>query len=139
MLRRQLNNAVLMLLAVTAVVSFFLGDSTQAVIIGIILVVSIGLGFLNEYRAERASAALHSRVRHTALVRRDGHYVKLDVNDLVPGDVIALTLGEVVPADVRLITVTGLECNESILTGESAAAEKSAEPAPPGAALADAG
>ena len=55
-LRRQLNNAVLILLAVTAVVSFFLGDATQAIIIGIILVVSIGLGFLNEYRAERASA-----------------------------------------------------------------------------------
>lgn len=51
MLRRQLNNAVLGLLAVTAVASFFLGDSTQAVIIGIILAVSIGLGFVNEYRA----------------------------------------------------------------------------------------
>lgn len=118
-LRRQLGNAVLILLAVTAAVSFFLGDSTQAVIIGIILVASVGLGFVNEYRAERASAALHSRVRHTALVRRDGHYVKLDVTELVPGDVIELTMGELVPADVRLITVNGLECNESILTGES--------------------
>lgn len=138
MLRRQLNNAVLILLAVTAVVSFFLGDATQAVIIGIILVVSIGLGFLNEYRAERASAALHSRVRHTALARRDGRYVKLDVNALVPGDVIQLTLGELVPADVRLITVNGLECNESILTGESTATEKSAAPARNGVDLADA-
>lgn len=137
-LRRQLNNAVLILLAVTAVMSFFLGDATQAIIIGIILVVSIGLGFLNEYRAERASAALHSRVRHTALARRDGHYVKLDVNALVPGDVIQLTLGELVPADVRLITVNGLECNESILTGESTATEKSATPAPEGVDLADA-
>ncbi|MCI4675118.1 magnesium-translocating P-type ATPase [Candidatus Mycolicibacterium alkanivorans] len=137
-LRRQLNNAVLMLLAVTAVVSFFLGDSTQAVIIGIILAVSVGLGFLNEYRAERAAAALHSWVRHTALVRRDGHYAKLDVNDLVPGDVIQLTLGELVPADVRLITGNGLECIESILTGESTAAEKSPEPAPSDTALADA-
>jgi Mg2+-importing ATPase len=136
-LRRQLNNAVLILLAVTAVVSYFLGDSTQAVIIGIILAVSIGLGFLNEYRAERATAALHSRVRHNAVVRRDGRYVKLDVNELVPGDVIELTLGELVPADVRLITVNGLECNESILTGESTAAEKSAVPPPPDASLAD--
>lgn len=137
-LRRQLNNAVLILLAVTAVVSFFLGDSTQAVIIGIILAVSIGLGFLNEYRAERATAALHSRVHHNALVRRDGRYGKLDVNELVPGDVIELTLGELVPADVRLLTVNGLECNESILTGESTAAEKSTAQAPPDAALADA-
>lgn len=137
-LRRQLNNAVLILLAVTAVVSFFLGDSTQAVIIGIILVVSIGLGFVNEYRAERATAALHSRVRHTALARRDGQFAKLDVNDLVPGDVIQLTLGELIPADVRLIGVSGLECNESILTGESAPVEKSADPVPAGSALADA-
>ncbi|GAY13502.1 magnesium-translocating P-type ATPase [Mycobacterium sp. shizuoka-1] len=138
-LRRQLNNAVLALLAATAVLSFFLGDSTQAVIIGVILVVSVGLGFLNEYRAERATAALHSRVRHNAVVRRDGHLVKLDVNELVPGDIIALSLGELVPADVRLIAVNGLECNESILTGESTAAEKSVAPAPADAALADCG
>ena len=124
-LRRQLNNAVLALLAITAVLSYFLGDSTQAVIIGIILAVSVGLGFVNEYRAEKATAALHSRVRHSALVRRDGQFVKVDVNDLVVGDVLRLTLGELVPADVRLITVNGLECNESILTGESTAAEKS--------------
>lgn len=64
-LKSQLNNAVLALLAATAVISFFLGDRTQATIIGIILVISIGLGFINEYRAERASAELHSRVRHT--------------------------------------------------------------------------
>lgn len=137
-LRRQLNNAVLALLAVTAAVSFFLGDSTQSIIIGIILLISVGLGFVNEYRAEQASAALHSRVRHTAVVRRDGHTVKVDVNDLVPGDVIELTLGELVPADVRLLTVNGLECNESILTGESEPAEKSAESARPGTELADA-
>ena len=102
-LGRQLRSAVLGLLAATAVLSFFLGDSTQAIIIGVILVASIGLGFVNEYRAERASAALHSGVRHTAVVRRDGRFNKVDVTDLVPGDVIRLALGEVVPADVRLI------------------------------------
>ena len=118
-LGRQLRNAVLVLLAATAVVSFFLGDSTQAIIIGVILVASIGLGFVNEYRAERASAALHSGVHHTAVVRRDGHFRRVDVTVLVPGDVIRLALGEVVPADVRLIDVNGLECNESILSGES--------------------
>ena len=104
-LGRQLNNAVLILLAGTAVVSFFLGDSTQAVIIGVIMAVSVGLGFFNEYRAERAAAALHSGMRHSAVVRRDGEYVTIDVTNLVPGDVIRLTLGEVVPADVRLIDV----------------------------------
>jgi Mg2+-importing ATPase len=123
-LGRQLRSALLVLLAATAALSFFLGDSTQAGIIGAILLASIALGFVNEYRAERATAALHSSVHHTALARRDGHFIKVDVADLVMGDVIRLALGEVVPADVRLIDVTGLECNESILSGESTAAEK---------------
>ena len=136
-LRRQLGNAVLLLLAATAIVSAFLGDVTQSVIIGIILVISVGLGFVNEYRAERATQALHSRVQHSAVVRRDGAFVKVDVVDLVPGDVIRLTLGTAVPADVRLLDVQGLECNEGVLTGESATAVKSVEPVPAGTALAD--
>ncbi len=121
---RQLRSALLLLLASTAALSFFLGDSTQAGIIGAILIASIALGFVNEYRAERATAALHSSVHHTALVRRDGAFIKIDVVDLVIGDVIRLALGETVPADVRLTGVTGLECDESILSGESTAAEK---------------
>jgi P-type Mg2+ transporter len=136
-LGRQLRSAVLGLLAATAVVSFFLGDSKQAIIIGVILAASIGLGFVNEYRAERASAALHSAVHHTAVVRRDGRFDKVDVNELVPGDVIRLALGEAVPADVRLIDVNGLECNESILSGESAASEKSLQPTNAVAGLTD--
>ena len=65
----------------------------QAIIIGVILVASIGLGFVNEYRAERAAAALHSGVHHNAVVRRDGEFVTLDVTELVPGDVIRLVAG----------------------------------------------
>ncbi len=60
MLGRQLRNAVLGLLAVTVVCAFFLGDTKETIVIGVILVASIGLGFVNEYRAERASAAMHS-------------------------------------------------------------------------------
>ena len=133
----QLRNAVLILLATTAVLSFFLGDSTQAIIIGAILAASIGLGFVNEYRAERASAALHSSVHHTVVVRRDEQFRRVDVTVLVPGDVIRLALGEVVPADVRLIDVNGLECNESILSGESSASEKSTQPVKTDVALTD--
>src|SRR6478736_3141612 len=136
-LGRQLRSVVLGLLAATAVVSYFLGDTTQAIIIGVILAASIGLGFVNEYRAERASAALHSRVHHTTVVRRDGQFTRVDVNALVPGDVIRLALGETVPADVRLIDVNGLECNESILSGESAASEKSPQPVRADAGLTD--
>jgi Mg2+-importing ATPase len=137
-LARQLNNAVLALLAVTAMLSFFLGDGTQAAIIGIILFVSSGLSFFNEYRAERAAAALHDRVHHTAVVRRDDEFTRLDVTGLVPGDIIRLQLGELVPADVRLITANGLECNESILTGESTPSEKTPESVTEGTTITDA-
>src|ERR1700757_2150908 len=136
-LGRQLRNAVLILLAGTAVVSFFLGDSMQALIIGVILAASISLGFVNEYRAERAAAELHAGVHHNAVVLRDGEFVTLAVTALVPGDVIRLSLGEAVPADVRLIEVSGLECNESILTGESMESEKSAQLVPSGSELAE--
>ena len=94
-------------------------------------------GIVNEYRAERATAALHPRVHHAALVRRDGHFVSVDVTDLVVGDVIRLALREAVPADVRLIEVAGLECNESILSGESTAAAKWTAEVNQGAGLAD--
>ncbi|WP_156738193.1 HAD-IC family P-type ATPase, partial [Mycobacterium sp. E2699] len=125
------------LLAGTAIVSYFLGDSMQAIIIGVILAASIGLGFVNEYRAERAAADLHAAVHHNAVVRRDSKFVTIGVTDLVPGDVVRLSLGEAVPADVRLIDVTGLECDESILTGESTGSEKSPQPVPAGAELAE--
>ncbi|RUP06518.1 MAG: magnesium-translocating P-type ATPase [Mycobacterium sp.] len=136
-LARQLRNAVLILLAVTATVSFFLGDSMQALIIGVILLASTGLSFFNEYRAENAAARLHAGVHHNAVVRRDGEFVTVDVTQLVQGDVIRLSLGEAVPADVRLIDVSGLECDESILTGESTGEEKAPQPVPADTALAD--
>ena len=128
---RQLGNAVLGLLAGTAAISYFLGDSTQAVIIGVILVISVGLGFLTSTapKQPRQHAFANQAQRGGATGRT---FTGVDVSELVPGDVIRLGLGELVPADVRLIEVTGLECNESILTGESAVVEKSTAPAPDG-------
>lgn len=134
---RQFANAVLILLAGTAVLSIFLGDTTQAVIILVILVVSVGLGFFNEYRAERATAALHSRVHHQALVIRDGAATMLDVTDLVVGDVVTVTLGQAVPADLRVLSAAELECDESILTGESEPSPKSPAAVQPDSPLAE--
>jgi len=125
LLVRQLRSAVLILLAVTAAVSFFLGDATESVIIGVILVASVGLGFTNEYRAERAASGLHDLLRHTALVLRDGALTRIDVTEVVPGDVVHLSAGALVPADLRLLTASDLECDEAVLTGESEPAEKS--------------
>ena len=125
-LGRQFRNAVLILLAVTAVVSFGLGDRTDTVVIGVILLASAGLGFVNEYRAERASDALHSQVQHTSVVVRDGRPAQVDVTELVPGDLVRIALGEVVPADLRLLETSGLQCDESVLTGESLPADQAA-------------
>jgi Mg2+-importing ATPase len=80
----------------------------------------VGLGFANEYRAEKAAEALHSQLHHRCVTHRDGHPVPVDVTELVCGDVIELQLGTVVPADMRLLSAVGLECDESVLTGESA-------------------
>jgi len=107
------------------------------VIIGTILVASVGLGFGNEYKAEKTAEALHSSVRHRCVVLRDGHPRDTDVTELVPGDVVDLQLGQVVPADLRLLATAGLECDESVLTGESLPAEKSPAPVPVGTPLAE--
>ena len=72
LLWRQVRSPLLLLLALTAAVSAFVGEGTDAVIIGIILAASVGLGFGNEYRAERAAVALHLQIRHTCVVVRDG-------------------------------------------------------------------
>ena len=136
-LQRQLRSPLLLLLVVTAGVSFGVGDRTDAVIIATILVVSVGLGFVNEYRAELAAAALHTQIRHHVVVRRDGHAKPVDVTELVPGDRVLLTMGAVVAADLRLVVVNGLECDESVLTGESLPAEKSTEAVSAGTGLAD--
>ncbi|BEP14148.1 magnesium-translocating P-type ATPase [Acidothermaceae bacterium B102] len=136
-LGRQLHSAVLALLGVTAFISFFLGQRTDAVVIGVILAASIGLGFVNEYRAEKATEALHSQVTHTCVVLRGGVATAVNVTELVPGDVVRLTLGEVVPADLRLLSATALQCDEGVLTGESLPVDKTLADVPVGTALAD--
>jgi P-type Mg2+ transporter len=125
---RQLRNPLLILLVAAALTSFAVGERTSALIILLIICLSVGLGFLNEYRSELAVEALHSQLRHTALAMRDGEPVAVDVTELVPGDVVRLALGDVVPADLRLLHAEGLECDEAVLTGESLPAEKRSDP-----------
>ncbi len=132
---RQLRSPILILLFVTAGVSLFLGEQTNAIIIGVILMASVGLGFASEFRAELAADALHDTVRHTAIVRRDGIERAIAVTGLVPGDIVRLGLGDIVPADLRLVEVDELRCDEAVLTGESLPVEKGMSPTPPGAGL----
>ena len=125
---RQLRNPLLLLLLAAAAISAYTGDTTDGGVIAAIILLSVGLGFFNEYRSEMAVAALHANIRHETVVWRDGRPTRLDVRQLVPGDVVALRVGDLVPADLRLIEATQLECDEAVLTGESVAAGKSVEP-----------
>jgi Mg2+-importing ATPase len=136
-LGRQLRNPLLILLLAAAGVSAATGDPTDGAIIAAIVVLSVGLGFINEYRSEVAVAALHAGIRHQALVWRDGGQQRLDVRDLVPGDVVALRVGDLVPADLRLLEADQLECDEAVLTGEPIPAPKTADPVPAGDSAVD--
>ncbi|TAM75454.1 magnesium-translocating P-type ATPase [bacterium] len=123
----QFRNPLLVLLAGVAVLSIALGQHTDATIVLSIAALSTGLGFFNEYRATRVLDDLRLRIRRRAVVERDGHIREIDALELVPGDVMHLEVGDIVPADGRLIESNALECDESMLTGESEPVEKSAQ------------
>jgi Mg2+-importing ATPase len=125
---RQIRNPILILLLGAALVSGLTGGGTNAVIIAVIVALSVGLGFFNEYRAEVAMASLRGKIRHEAEVLRDRRTVRVPVTDLVPGDVVSLRIGGIVPADLRLLKVDELECDEGVLTGESMPVAKSVAP-----------
>ena len=133
----QVRSPLLALLLAAAAASVFFGQGNDALIIGVIVAASVGLGFVNEYRAEKAAEALHSQIRDDTVVIRDGRPTQVEVTALVPGDVVDLRLGDIVPADLRLLSVAGLECDESILTGESLPTAKNTNAAPDSAGLAD--
>ncbi len=113
------------------------GTSFEALVIGIIVLFAVGLGFVQEYRAERALEALREMAAPTATVARGGEEVEISARDLVPGDILLLRAGDRVPADARLIEAVNLKIEESALTGESVPAEKNTAPVPVEAAVSD--
>ena len=126
-LLRQLRNPLLILLVGAAGVSIATGDVTGGSIIVAIVALSVLLGFVNEFHTEQTVLALHANVQHTTLAWRDGAQRRIPTAELVVGDLVDLRMGDVIPADVRLVEVNGLLCDESILTGEATPAEKSTD------------
>ena len=132
MLLAQFVEPMILILVAAAILSFFLGDVTEGIAILAIVILFGVLGFIQEYRAEKAMAALKQMSSPVVRVRRDGSLREIPARDLVPGDVVQLEAGNVVPADLRLIEVVNLGVMEAALTGESEAVTKQVEPLPDG-------
>ena len=123
----QLTGLMVVILIVAAVVSGALGDWKDAIAILAIVVLNAVLGFSQEYRAEKAMAALKQLAVPTVKVRRDGHVIEISARELVPGDVALLEAGALAPADGRLLESVNLRVEEAALTGESEPVEKHAQ------------
>jgi Mg2+-importing ATPase len=123
----QFQNPLIYILIIATAIAYFLGDEIEATIIFAILIINAVLGFVQEYRSEKALEELRKYVSMTARVIRGGQIIETNVKELVPGDVILVSIGDIVPADARLIETHELETNESILTGESVPVQKNPE------------
>ena len=122
------RSPLVIILIIAAIVSGALGELLNATIILSIVLMSVILDFTQEYRAERAAEALRKMVATVATTFRNGTKQDIEVSELVPGDVVALSAGDIVPADARVIASRDLYVDQSALTGESFPAEKTAEP-----------
>ncbi len=120
----QFTEVMVLVLLAAAVISIFIGDTKDAIVIMAIVVLNAALGFFQEYQAEQALAALGAMQTPQVRVRRDGHVHTLSAVDLVPGDIVLLEAGDRVPADGRLIESVNLQVDEAALTGESMAVDK---------------
>ena len=115
----RFKNPLVLILLLAASLSLFFGDKASFFIIVSIVAMSVGLDFLNTYRSQQAAEALKDKVRVLAVVIREGTQHEVPVSELVPGDVVLLSAGKVVPADGEVIGGKNLFTNESALTGES--------------------
>ena len=116
---RQFQSALIYFLVVAAVLAFVTKDPSDGVIITSILLINATLSFFQEYRSERAVEKLALLISDKVLAKRNRSSVFVEVADLVPGDILVLKEGDVVPADIRLLAADGVQVDESQLTGES--------------------
>jgi Ca2+-transporting ATPase len=128
LLLAQFNNRLVFVLIVAAVIAGFLGEPEDTIAISLIILLNAILGFVQEYRAEKAMEALQSLAAPQAKVKREGEVLLIPAQELVSGDIVLLESGNSIPADLRLIETYALAINESLLTGESKVVEKVSAP-----------
>jgi P-type Ca2+ transporter type 2C len=127
-LLEQFKNILILILLGATAISLVLGHGVESIVIAVIVLFAVLLGFIQEYRAERAIEALRKMAAPTASVLRDGNEIKIPARDLVPGDVILLHTGDRIPSDARLLEAINLQVEEAALTGESVPVEKHIQP-----------
>ena len=125
---RQFANLLILILLVATGISLALGDPLDAYVILAIVLACVVIGFVQEYKAEKAAAALAKMAAPVAVVIREGHIKTIPAREVVPGDVLVLHTGDRVAADGRLLEEVNLKADEALLTGESTAATKNLDP-----------
>jgi magnesium-transporting ATPase (P-type) len=124
----KFKNPLVYVLIVASGIAGFLGDVTEVIIIVAILLANALLGFSQEYKSERALEELKKYLSYITIVFREGQKRTIDTKELVPGDLVYLAIGDIVPAEIRLLETDELLTNESALTGESTPVDKIASP-----------
>lgn len=128
----QFKEILIVILIIAAIAAAYVGDTIDAVVILIVVVINAVVGFIQEYRAEKAMEKLKGLISSEAVVIRDGREQKIPASDLVPGDIVIIEEGDNIPADLRIIQSSDLNVDESTLTGEQLPVEKICDPVEPG-------
>ena len=124
---KQFKDFLILILFLAAGISFYAGHQADGYIILAVILFNAVMGFIQEYRAEKAVEAIKSMVKHKVLVRRGGEQRTISASEVVPGDILVLEEGETIPADARLIEEKNLRTSEASLTGESEPVGKDVE------------
>ncbi|WP_424187920.1 cation-translocating P-type ATPase [Sulfuricurvum sp.] len=120
----QFKDFMILVLIAAAVIAGLIGDPSDTIAIVIIVMLNAIIGFVQEYRAQKAMEALRKMAGSTATLHREGMPTTVNADEIVPGDIVILDTGNIVPADLRLIEAVNLKIDESTLTGESVGVEK---------------